>query len=757
MVTPFLKKLQDDGGTLFVFPSASKDLTRTFTSSDYEFKFSHFACVNIPDLYTDAFDTENPVKGLHLGTFGYSVADGDYGTAIAEHFQNYVMNFETAILNGEGDNDDFDDEIITSVSEKVFFNWLQKVGGISFNGSVEDYTDFDDRTIPYIGNIDVMNTVEVNGDSFDELYIHIPCTVGASTNVYFRNGSFTDNKNYLNTRYEILGSENIIGRELDSDGKTINGLSGKALFDDDSQNTYTGDIGHTIDFRDSMYAGGQGISTMNENSSSDFNFNAILIYYDFFDKSVNSRYGLNTNIVSKETYETGTVQAEKGKSTKSVSAKDMKSSSVVSEISSVAKSSSSLASNQTVKSATSPKASKSLKTAVSSIIKRQATNLYGILFLNKIVNESQRVFMERLPKKKETLYGNGNSFAIKVDLKIDTLPDAEYIHSESYIDPNTAVSMSLYERSLTQLQNCIDLFHDQTTEIALLRERVARLESVLCGMDDLLALRSRVDRLYDLYDTDPSNVSNDTILELIEVNSKKIDSIIHGNRDINLQYDMDVLQAGNGVTLMKNPNNVTIGFNQGYSINTLYTDAAMTEEIDEGNVITASSNCYMSLMQGDNLALLYIDPVSITDINLRIVETENSWVKGQSVRICLMQTSSTTEFNFNVYLNGSLIIEIPSAKTLGATSIQLICASTPVVPIAHDDILEGEDQHEVQVRSTQVTSLGGDKPSLMKGAGLSVTGSSSSGSGTGTSGSDGGGTTGSSTISGAKYIYIINK
>ena len=50
------------------------------------------------------------------------------------------MNFETIILNGEGDDDDYDNDILTSVSEKVFFNWLQKVGGISFNGDEEDET-----------------------------------------------------------------------------------------------------------------------------------------------------------------------------------------------------------------------------------------------------------------------------------------------------------------------------------------------------------------------------------------------------------------------------------------------------------------------------------------------------------------------------------------------------------------------------------------------------------------------------------------
>ena len=42
MITPILDKLRTQGGTLYTFSSASKDLTRVFTSNDYSFKFSHF-------------------------------------------------------------------------------------------------------------------------------------------------------------------------------------------------------------------------------------------------------------------------------------------------------------------------------------------------------------------------------------------------------------------------------------------------------------------------------------------------------------------------------------------------------------------------------------------------------------------------------------------------------------------------------------------------------------------------------------------
>ena len=41
--------IKTNGGTLYTFTSASKDLTKVATnSSKYKFRFSHFACLNLP-------------------------------------------------------------------------------------------------------------------------------------------------------------------------------------------------------------------------------------------------------------------------------------------------------------------------------------------------------------------------------------------------------------------------------------------------------------------------------------------------------------------------------------------------------------------------------------------------------------------------------------------------------------------------------------------------------------------------------------
>ena len=94
MVTPYLKPFNVEGGTLYVFPSVSKDLTRTFVSSDYEFKFSHFACLNIPDIYSGVFSENSDLpRGLYIDTLMgkhtiNSWGSKDMGEAMTENLQN---------------------------------------------------------------------------------------------------------------------------------------------------------------------------------------------------------------------------------------------------------------------------------------------------------------------------------------------------------------------------------------------------------------------------------------------------------------------------------------------------------------------------------------------------------------------------------------------------------------------------------------------------------------------------------------------
>lgn len=637
--TPYLKKFNTEGGTLYVFPSVSRDLTKTLVSNDYEFKFSHYACLNLPEIYSGKYTSDMP-KGLYIETLlpNGSITTWDNTSmqdAITTNLQNYVMNFETAIINGEGDNDNYDNDVLTTVSEKVFWNWMQKIGAIKFNesGTLEDYDNIHDRTVQYLGSLDMMNAVDIDGDTFQELYIHVPSTAGASTTIYFRPGEMTDNKNYLHKNYTITNGrynpEQIIGR--DSEDVSPYGLDINAIYDNDAgSNIYVGDMGHTIDFRDSSYDNGYGISNMNSKSLEDFEFNAVLIFYDITEK---------TNVPG---------------------------------------------------------------------VRRTATNLYGILFLDQVTDmpdtDSRRGYFQRYPKKKETVYGNGNSYGLKLDLKIDTIGDNTWTYNTItvpvYADPASTAeinasdwgreriaSMIHYTKALTELQKCIDIFFEQKNELIKLSQRVATLENLVLGIDSVKSLKDDIRRLYDLCDGN-AIVDTATLLSLIDANTKKLDNIMRGGKDLKLQFDTDVIQPGNGIGIKKELNRVTISSEQRYSINTVY-DGNQSNEVEfsaNHPLDTHSSTpqiCRIPLLTGENFAVVYLEDTGDCDknITINIDDSNYNWEVGQSLKIYFVCDNGSLRFTDSI--NTGVVIKpkfsstlsIPGFEVEGNNLIEVVCVA----------------------------------------------------------------------------------
>jgi hypothetical protein len=480
MITPILKDPRAHGGTLYTFPSASRDLTRSFTNSEYEFAFSHFACLNIPDFrYGDYEDGD--IKGVYLDNFHPNGTDmsieelNNLNESLKWHLQSYVMNYEVAILNGFSlDAGTFDVEVLRTPSERIFFNWLQKVGAIKFSGnketldgygddvdiSYETLTDISEleykdrsksyrignklyiwkgnawrgrvlvsKTVQYIGTIDMINNVNIDNDTFNEIYLNIPAGVGGSTDVYF--------DNLFDTNYEkgevieidkdiyCEKKDYIIGRdpeELGMNNKTL-----KAIYDSSVNHTYTIDSGYCINFNDSKYNdgnGGVGIESMNLNSEDDFEFNCVLIYYRI------KKYG------------------------------------------------------------------------------NWFTNLYGVLFLEEVSisdyntnlndDDERGGYIQRYPKFKK-----GNSWGLKLDLKIDAQPDSQLeIRDREYVDPNEGTSMQMFTEALMQLNECGKLFYEVKKENTDIEERLYKLENIVSGIDSVSTLidecgilRARVEQL----------------------------------------------------------------------------------------------------------------------------------------------------------------------------------------------------------------------------------------------------------------------
>ena len=502
MITPILKKPRPHGGTLYTFPSASRDLTRSFTNSEYEFAFSHFACLNLPDIRYGNYE-ENDLKGIYLDDL-YPNCIGESGfnlnNALKWHIQSYVMNYEVAILNGFSlDSRRYNSDILRNPSERIFFSWLQKVNAIKFNGNTESLEGYGDesgisydssltdvsqlntvtdksipyrignklytwkggewksrvlvsKTVQYIGTIDMINNVNIDYDSFNEIYLNIPAGVGGSTDVYFDN-IFDDNYEKgniidIDDDEYCTNADYIIGRnpeELDiSDDKTLRAIyESNFIIDEEletgyyASHTYTIRDGYCINFNDSIYDGGS-IETMNLNSKDDFEFNCVLIYYRI-------RRG------NGEWY----------------------------------------------------------------------TNLYGVLFLEEVAtsdfntsfnNDDELAgYIQRYPKFKD-----GNSWGLKLDLKIDAQPDSQMVLRDSeYDDPNGGAGMQMFTEALMHLNDCTKLFYDVKNENTDIEKRLYILENIVSGIDtvydlinDVGILRTRVEMFQPIFDALDGRVGN---------------------------------------------------------------------------------------------------------------------------------------------------------------------------------------------------------------------------------------------------------
>ena len=220
--TPLIKALRhlgdnySSGGTMYVFPSASEDIGLNLNSNVNGVALSHYALLNIPPLqnssYTDSPYVTNTPEGA--------------AKAIAISLQNYMMNFETLLLN----DSNYNLSDLSTVTEKVFWHWAKKVGILNprnlekvdgfeniyydkkFNADQNIFQQ-DDTVIKCFGSIDAGNSLSTDFGMFNETYINIPTSYGAGP--VFLKSSY-DNNYRAKTYRSANGGAALEGRDYDN-------------------------------------------------------------------------------------------------------------------------------------------------------------------------------------------------------------------------------------------------------------------------------------------------------------------------------------------------------------------------------------------------------------------------------------------------------------------------------------------------------------------------------------------------------------
>ena len=601
MATPLIRIPQEQGGTMYAFANAARDLTRAYYNPDINFEFSKFALLDLP-VYADFIQSDptdlsegpNYIKydrlfegggGSNASSYNDSLHDGNGNVHFAQTFQSYALNLENMLLNPEV-NDDFDDVLFQSDAEKIFFKYLYHINAIRVRTATSQEVstgysrmiELDDSTqagseyskvIKYIGNIDVTNDKNYKGQQYNEIFVNVPSSVGYTPEVLLETSKFNTNNIKFVPGAEIEGRTN--------DDTHPDPFLNVESYADQADGTYNTDENEVptfgIDFNSSAYSkiiNDPKLDSILDYSKrgGDFRFNAILVYYDIYSKS---------NIGNK------------------------------------------------------------------------ATNLYGIILLDNWKEDTSNDgwYIPELTKYKpnEVTGLNGNAFALKLNLKFNSALDNVGI--EKNVNDYSTFSMDIFLDTTSALENAVQLLRDANTRYNDISKKVEMLESFFLSSENLQGISKRLDHIEQDVENATINFQDErSLLDLITNTNSRLNQVISGVIPTEIQYNTDVLESGNpGVSIDKSNNGkVKIScVNYGYSLGQAYVYDTVTStnerELSADSMFlpdeAGTKAVWQRLKEFDNLVMVYTDQAQDFDSNLNIYldDTITSWKKGQVVRV----------------------------------------------------------------------------------------------------------------------------
>ena len=630
MATPLVRIPQPQGGTMYAFASAARDITRAFNSADINFEFSKFALLDLPDFTqsvngANTIDFELNLKQPSGQAYNASQPNVDF----AQTFQNYALNLEEILLK----DDDYDPIILQSDAEKIFFKWLSSLGAIDFRptdsneSSTGAYAENDnailggsnyDKVVKYLGSVDAENDVAYQGNTYHEVYINVPTSTGYTPLVLFKPTDYNTSGTKL---YPTdIEAANVEGREGQTHPDPNINLLPVVDSHDGSSGYYDIQTNATnsvqIDWDTASYEAIQNNPDVKSlldfaKTGQQFRFNAVLVYYDLYSSSIPAN---------------------------------------------------------------------------------RATNLYGILILDDILDAygpGTKIHEQIKFKPNEVTGLNGNAFSLKLNLKFNSSLDN--VGVETSINDFTTFSMDLFMDTTTALENATQLLLEANDRYAKIVERLDSVENIILGTAKAAALEARIKELEDDFTASSLQLRDSAaLLDLINNAHTKINQLVDGTIPVELQYNTDVIFAGTGTSIDKSvPGKIKVNNTvDGYQILTPYkwsknsniTDSRLTaqNQYDAANAtefgIWAKLNLY-----SNRLSLLNIfGGTADSSVNIYIDDSSVGWKVGQVFKIAF-DTFDINGKSIKIYTNktngfSSLIAEIDAVQLISSKPyIELVC------------------------------------------------------------------------------------
>lgn len=665
MPTPLIKRLQVQGGTFYTFSSSADDISKTFTDDNARFVFSKFACLNLQDVATPTNKLNNIVWESigNAGSTSSDVTDSiseDQNVNFAQSFQNYALNLEQLILQGSNDEAAaYNNDLMATVPERIFWKWLAAINGIRFQNTTTEDTIFSSRykeetskstgsqqykrVVEYLGEIDLLNTVTRDGHSYTELYLHIPTSHGNTPTVLWK--SYQDD-NYRPDLKWSVANEYIDGRTVDSvhpdgldtiayyDKSLLNRYESKITFGDVTNTVYTTDTAKPI-FISSM----DGIVLdWDPQTYKEITSDTTIQYLPQFNTIGKSTdFDFNCVLIYYDTFNESNPD-------------------------------------------------------------NRFTNLYGVLILDDYTNTVSggglKSYQKFKPNKITKL--NGNSYGLKLNIKFDTSVDN--VGVETIINEYNTFSMDLFMDASTRMNDINDMFLDQQELFIDHANRLTTLEQFYFQQDTIDVLNARIDSLQSqVNNAKIAFQSPSTLIDLISANTASINSILAGQTPLNLTYNLNVIDFGDGIKIDRStPNKVKIenkkqdidAFSECLNVGGMLNYTAsnglsfLTTDVNyptKNNILTLKPFTNYFKVENDDEELDF-------DLRININDGQTKWKTGQKFRISfknildlftnakkiLFYTDSGNKFNLGTY--NKLIGQLTSADISSTKPIiEIIC------------------------------------------------------------------------------------
>ena len=627
--TPLLNKIQK--GKMIVFQSAEADLTFAYDS----FRLSKYALLNLPPIVTSV-NNQNTIQFANIeGAFDNGLStdtpppNGDI-TDLSQSLQNYLLNFESLLLN----SDNFDTSDKETVAEKVFFKWLKEIGAVRFRNSVNTETasilsgnrfveedensnngqgDLYDRVIKYLGNIDMEGGNRIKSSVTREYSIYVPLDHGNTPVVLLKSQA---NKNYVPqlSLSPKTNTDYIVGKVIADDPSNI-GLTVKAFYDMDLPSnilTYNVNGGSNPMWFDYIKQNGPK-AYFTEQTFGDVGNDLVIRTSNTnsitFKRSKLDGVSIDWNTKNYKFFEQNTNLKVFGDYNQSGASNSF-------NFNAVALYYDIVDSNGNI----------------------SATNLYGVLFLNDVVNTSGngsqiQPLIKIKPQSLTSTQGNG--YGIKISLK--TIGNDNQQEIQVYVNEYSNFSMHLFTEMMQKMSLVHGKYEDALLKVNAIVQEFDNLENLILNSANAQTILQQIS---DIKDQISDVVPNSNLADLIQKNTLSINNILKGNTSIGLSFFLDfVTKGGLKANLVNNKlylDNTRQRYNNviATTLNTLIT-----------NGVTKKNS--FKLAEYDNL-LCHKNQngliVASSDIYIYIDDSTIQWKNNQSYKIII---GDEIDFNGN--------------------------------------------------------------------------------------------------------------